>query len=74
MSNINEKDARVCPNCGYRMDYKVGTKIARVSEHGFYVRYKKCEKCHVNYKTYEIHEDLFNKMNKIYSAIKAISE
>jgi DNA-directed RNA polymerase subunit RPC12/RpoP len=69
-----EKDARVCPYCGYKMLYKGGTKLTRISDQGWYIRLRTCQKCNVTYKTYEIHEELFDKMNKLYSAVKAISE
>ncbi len=67
-----DNDARRCPTCGYIMTSKGGIKNVRTNEDGYYVRYRTCHKCGVVYKTYEIHEEQFNQMNGIYSAIKSI--
>lgn len=55
---MHDVDARSCPYCGARK--MSGTVMeTKTSTDGYLIRYRKCHKCNVTYKTFEIHADEF---------------
>lgn len=66
-----DHDARICPFCRHKSTGRGGIYDSD-NEGGYLIRRRKCKHCGVSYKTFEIVETEFKKVNAILKAMEEI--
>ena len=56
-------DARVCPSCGSRRTLITTSRIN--PNDGYLIRYRECERCKVRFRTYEIRDAEWKRLNRL---------
>lgn len=69
-SSVN--NIAVCPYCGHK---NLRNRVAsiRYNSDGYLVRYRKCEKCHVLRRTFEIYPSDFEKLVKLKKRVETLA-
>lgn len=57
------EDVRICPKCGSK---HTRIRDSRVNPHdGYLIRYRECSRCKATYRTYEIRDGEWKKLNRL---------
>ena len=56
-------DARICPKCGSKHTHVQESRINDAD--GYLIRYRECNRCKARYRTYEIRDAEWKKLNRL---------